>query len=202
VKVPGLNFQELLRRLGVQAQGWAPEMVNAVFPVVLAQDASALVPPLRPRAAWCGGQTPVTVEPASVATIQNLSPGGLWVRWLAIQTTNASLALFYIGDGSLYEPPVDNPTIFNFNVATALRMSPDPIGAPIASRLLLGDGPAVALSAIDHPTHNFTAGQLRTWPYGFWLEPGDILQIEFDNPNVAARIECILEEVPAPPGAA
>jgi hypothetical protein len=55
VKSPTLNFQELLRRLGVGGGGVGLEIIESVQPVVSVAELSSLVPTLPPVSSTAGG---------------------------------------------------------------------------------------------------------------------------------------------------
>ena len=193
MKIPGLNLAEFVRKLGSQRAGWLPELADVIQPVALISDATAIVPPLHPPRALLGLKLAQSATEFPCFSFHSRAPGGTWIRWLAITSTNVSTLGLYIGGSTPFEPPPFNPEIFNTFTARVMSMG----GPPIVGSLIGGDTPGITFGVPYRvPTLALTAGGRITWPTSFFIKPGEFLFGEFDQLNATPRVEMIVEEVP------
>lgn len=182
MKVPGLNLGEWLRRLGVKRPGWAPEMVETVFPVHVVSDASALVPPLLPPAAFAGGTFVVALINFGVLQFQARAPGGAFIR-LITASLNGDVsvrwrlqAAFQALVGSA------NPTIYNFGPT------------PVQSAVQIGEIAALVTTATTDPGR--IGFDTLPWVDEFFIPSGQTLYIECVNAGLDLAWSVLWTEVP------
>jgi hypothetical protein len=191
VRIPGVNFGELLARLGIQRGGWSFELAEQVQPVGVVFDASALVPPLLPAMAFFGGQ-PAAGANAPGAQLRSIAPGGTYVRTVAMTPSGGAA-------GQIVYALLPAPLVFAASVLPAAHnMGPQPVQAVLE----IGDI-APSLDVTQNPVVRYSGPNIRTvLVEEFFVPPGMTLYFEGRVGGIAIAWAFTVSEVPAAPGAA
>jgi len=176
MKVPGLNLGDWLERLGVRRPGWAPEMLEAITPVHVVSDGSALVAPLLPATVLAGGNFAGAALTFTAFQLQSIASGGTFVRALRFTVPALTFYGFRIQAAPTVFPVFITPTRYN--------MGP----VPGRSVLQIGQVAASTFSSTD-PSGNVAGNVDVVLDDVFFVPPGQTLYLEFGtNSQVALAV--------------
>lgn len=185
MKTPGLNFGEMLRRLGIRAPGWSPETAEQIQPVVVVSDVSILVPPLLPATALAGGEFASNAVRFPAFQFQSIAPGGAFVRTLRITPAGAA---------SLRTVIRTTPLTFVTSVLpTRYNMGP----TPVQSVLTLGDVAALSTAVNTDAAFGITGFAQAVIDDVFFIPSGSFLIVEYNAVNQTFYVAMTWQEIPA-----
>ncbi len=174
------NLSEFIRRLGLRGIGEQPELAMAnIRPILVAGDATPVVPPFVPPLAIAGGLIPGVAALFAHVRLNCRNAGGLDV--VALSTTaNASTVLSYrIERPGL--PELVNPLPFQ-------NMGPTPVLSVLSSETgALTMGPADPQLFLSTRVPSILDGVLR-------LENGDSLLMETQIANTTMSVQIVIAE--------
>jgi hypothetical protein len=187
VKSDGVNLHELTRRLGDRNLSPQPALVDAVVPVGVFFDGTALVPPLLPPTAFAGCNFVTTAGRFACFQFNSRNEGGSQIdRILVGSLLNAIDVTLQLRNA---------PSIFTASTVAP----PQNVGqGPVLSTVDFGENAALQLGAGNLPTVTIQIGSNVNLG-SFFIPPGNSLFVEIQN--VAAFLEFLIywREYPAKP---
>lgn len=178
-----VNFGEWLRRLGFKT-GTEPRFIEAIQPVQVIGDASALTPPFIPNAAWTGGQISGVVAEFPVIQITGSAPGGTIVSAFRVRA-HAGLGKFSLEIRTSPQALTAGGTPLAFQ-----NFGP----APVQTTGRTGTNASGYNNALPQPVGRETNASLY-FDADVFVPPGFTLEIRHETANIFVSWAAVVEDV-------